>query len=318
MGDVQGKGLIAVKTAATVLSAFREVAHDAADLQRIAERIELSLARQLNAEQFVTALLVQVAPDGSKVQLLSCGHPPPLLVAGGMGRFVEAGRARPAARPGHLGAFPREVATLAFSPGDQLLLYTDGVSEARDKLGEFFPLSQCRALCRGQDPEQALAGCSMRYSATSGTPWTTTPRCCSCAGRRPEARCLLRGGCPCWPPPCWPPPWSGRNHAWNRRVIMAGPGAAQMDRCAGSGAAVGHGQQVTAHLIQIDRILEAACERGLGGVRVVARPVEPPVHGSLHPAPQQGEQRRRHQRQPRHRPRDANPSTRSASSTSPA
>jgi len=156
VGDVQGKGLIAVKTAATVLSAFREVAHDAADLQRIAERIELRLARQLNAEQFVTALLVQVSPDGSKVQLLSCGHPPPLLIAGGMGTFIE-----PAA-PGlplglaHLARFPREVSTLPFSPGDQLLLYTDGVSEARDKLGEFFPLSQCRALRSPQDPELAL------------------------------------------------------------------------------------------------------------------------------------------------------------------
>jgi serine phosphatase RsbU (regulator of sigma subunit) len=156
VGDVQGKGLIAVKTAATVLSAFREVAHDAADLQRIAERIELSLARQLTVEQFVTALLVQVSPDGSKVQLLSCGHPPPLLVAGGMGAFIEP------AVPGlplglaHLARFPREVSTLAFSPGDQLLLYTDGVSEARDKLGEFFPLSQCRALRSNQDPEQAL------------------------------------------------------------------------------------------------------------------------------------------------------------------
>jgi serine phosphatase RsbU (regulator of sigma subunit) len=156
VGDVQGKGLIAVKTAATVLSAFREVAHDAADLQRIAERIELRLAHQLNAEQFVTALLVQVSPDGSKIQLLSCGHPPPLLIAGGMGTFIE-----PAA-PGlplglaHLARFPREVSTLAFSPGDHLLLYTDGVSEARDKLGEFFPLSQCRALRSPQDPEQAL------------------------------------------------------------------------------------------------------------------------------------------------------------------
>jgi serine phosphatase RsbU (regulator of sigma subunit) len=156
LGDVQGKGLIAVKTASTVLSAFREVAHDAADLQRIAERIELSLGRQLTAEQFVTALLVQVSPDGSKIQLLSCGHPPPLLVAGGMGAFIEPPDPGLPLGLAHLARFPREVATLAFSPGDQLLLYTDGVSEARDKLGEFFPLSQCRALRSGQDPEDAL------------------------------------------------------------------------------------------------------------------------------------------------------------------
>ena len=46
VGDVQGKGLAAVQTAATVLGAFRESAHDAPDLPAIAARIELSLQRQ--------------------------------------------------------------------------------------------------------------------------------------------------------------------------------------------------------------------------------------------------------------------------------
>src|ERR1019366_10157277 len=44
VGDVQGKGLPAVKTAATVLGTFREVAYDAANLETIADRIEISLA----------------------------------------------------------------------------------------------------------------------------------------------------------------------------------------------------------------------------------------------------------------------------------
>ena len=106
IGDVQGKGLIAVKTAAAVLGAFRESAHDAADLTVIAERIELSLSRQLTAEQFVTALLAEVSSDGSKIQLLSCGHPPPLLFAGGTGRFVEPGHAGPAIGPVPPGRVP--------------------------------------------------------------------------------------------------------------------------------------------------------------------------------------------------------------------
>lgn len=157
VGDVQGKGLQAVRTAAAVLSAFREVAHDAVDLPRIAEWIELSLASQLTAEQFVTALVVQVSLDGSKVELLSCGHPPPLLVEDGVGRFIESPAPGLPLGLAHLASVPREVLTFPFGPGDQLLLYTDGVSEARDRLGAFFPLAECRALHSGRtDPGEVL------------------------------------------------------------------------------------------------------------------------------------------------------------------
>src|SRR5262249_55597081 len=55
LGDVQGKGLPAVRTAAVVLGAFRESAFDAADLTEITSRIELSLRHQAaEEEEFVT------------------------------------------------------------------------------------------------------------------------------------------------------------------------------------------------------------------------------------------------------------------------
>jgi len=60
VGDVQGKGLDAVETAAVVLSAFREAAYDEPDLPRVADRIEKALARQLSSEQFVTAILAEL------------------------------------------------------------------------------------------------------------------------------------------------------------------------------------------------------------------------------------------------------------------
>jgi serine phosphatase RsbU (regulator of sigma subunit) len=156
IGDVQGKGLIAVKTAAAVLGAFRESAHDAADLAVIADRIELSLSRQLTAEQFVTAVLAEVSSDGSKIQLLSCGHPPPLLISSGAGRFVETAMPSLPLGLAHLAEFPRDVTTLPFGPGDQLLFYTDGVSEARNTAGDFYPLSEHQALIAGQEPETVL------------------------------------------------------------------------------------------------------------------------------------------------------------------
>jgi serine phosphatase RsbU (regulator of sigma subunit) len=156
IGDVQGKGLVAVKTAATVLGSFREVAPEAPSLLMIADRIEIALARQLNDEQFVTAVLAEVSADGSRIKLLSCGHPPPLLIAGHVGRFVESTTPSLPLGLASLGGVPREVITVPFAPDDQLLFYTDGVSEARNRAGEFYPLPDRAVYAEATDPDSAL------------------------------------------------------------------------------------------------------------------------------------------------------------------
>jgi serine phosphatase RsbU (regulator of sigma subunit) len=156
VGDVQGKGLPAVKTAATVLGTFREVAYDAAGLETIADRIEISLARQLTDEQFVTAVLAQVSEDGSKIEVLNCGHPPPLLASGGAARFIGLADGNLPLGLAHLADEHRCQTTTAFEPGDQILFYTDGVSEARDKAGAFFSLALAGAEPDGPDPDGVL------------------------------------------------------------------------------------------------------------------------------------------------------------------
>ncbi len=156
IGDVQGKGLVAVKTAATVLGSFREVAHEAASLPVIADRLEISLARQLSDEQFVTAILAEVSPDGSRIKLLSCGHPPPLLIARHTGRFVELDAPGLPLGLAGLGAMSREVITVPFAPDEQMLFYTDGVSEARNRAGEFYPLPDRAVKVGATDPDSAL------------------------------------------------------------------------------------------------------------------------------------------------------------------
>jgi serine phosphatase RsbU (regulator of sigma subunit) len=165
IGDVQGKGLAAVKLASTALGAFREVAPDTSDLAVIATRIEATLARELTDEQFVTAIVGQVSADGSKVELLNRGHPPPLLMDGDGPRLLEVaegglplGLAQLAAGPGQPAtASPAgRAAVIEVGPGDRILFYTDGVSEARSRSGEFFPLAQCRAVCEAGDPDQTL------------------------------------------------------------------------------------------------------------------------------------------------------------------
>jgi len=156
VGDVQGKGLAAVQTAATVLGAFRESAHDAPDLPAIAARIELSLQRQAADEEFVTAILAQVAEDGSGIEILNCGHPPPVLLNGSAARFVEPPDAGLPFGLAELAAAGRDVHGLALGLGSQILFYTDGVSEARDRSGAFYQLGGCGTLLDGLGPDAAL------------------------------------------------------------------------------------------------------------------------------------------------------------------
>jgi serine phosphatase RsbU (regulator of sigma subunit) len=161
LGDVQGKGLSAVRTASVVLGAFREAAYDAADLTDIAARIELSLRHQAAAEEFVTVILAEIASDGDVIEILNCGHPPPLLIRSGTIRPVED------ADPGlplglsSLATSDRVPVRVQLSPRDQVLCYTDGISEARDKSGDFYPLGKRgplldHASLEDGDPEAAL------------------------------------------------------------------------------------------------------------------------------------------------------------------
>ncbi|MEU3989009.1 serine/threonine-protein phosphatase [Streptomyces platensis] len=159
IGDVRGHGLDAMGTVAAMLGSFREVAHDEPELGDVLRRLERSHQRHLwerarpgrraadgepsgpLAEEFVTLLLVEVAPDGS-VTALNCGHPWPYRIA----RKAVAPVA-PADPMPPLGLFPLPAELPAvccgqLRPGEGLFLHTDGAADARDAAGEFFPLTR--------------------------------------------------------------------------------------------------------------------------------------------------------------------------------
>ncbi|MEX2970668.1 PP2C family protein-serine/threonine phosphatase [Streptomyces sp. C184] len=156
VGDVQGKGLEAVESAAVVLGAFREAAHDEPDLPAVGERVERALNRHLAGERFVTAVLAEIG-DGPQATLLNFGHPAPLVVrpAGAVAFAAPPDRALPLGLTLQGAGAPAPYA-VPFAPGDQMLFYTDGVTEARDAAGRFYPLDERAALLKDPDPEAAL------------------------------------------------------------------------------------------------------------------------------------------------------------------
>ncbi len=156
LGDVQGKGITAVRTAAMVLGAFREAAYEATDLVEIAARIEQSMRYQAPEQEFVTAVLAELIPGCPVIEILNCGHPSPLLLRNG--DVMPADSPDPCLPLGlaELADDERTPSTWPFGPGDQILFYTDGISEARDKTGAFYQLSQCGQILAGHDAEVAL------------------------------------------------------------------------------------------------------------------------------------------------------------------
>jgi serine phosphatase RsbU (regulator of sigma subunit) len=146
IGDAEGKGLPAVQEAAIVMATFRAAAHQESTLAGVAARVEAALDRELDDEQFVTAVLAEICPDGSRLEMINCGHPWPLQLGPRGNRLLGSAPGSPPLGLGLPGKVERVPFTIPLQPGEPVLFYTDGLSEARNAAGEFFPLTDCASL----------------------------------------------------------------------------------------------------------------------------------------------------------------------------
>jgi serine phosphatase RsbU (regulator of sigma subunit) len=164
IGDVRGKGMGAVEAVTVVLGAFREGAQREPTLTGLAEWIEQTLLREAahregldQVEDFTTAVLTEIPRSGDRVRLVNRGHPAPLLLLQGSVRLLEPSRPALPLGLAPLGAEAAPTDTVAFPPGATLLLYTDGVTEARDMNGTFYdPAERLSGQCL-RSPDELLA-----------------------------------------------------------------------------------------------------------------------------------------------------------------
>ncbi|MGW7622344.1 PP2C family protein-serine/threonine phosphatase [Streptomyces antimycoticus] len=164
VGDVRGKGLGAVEVVAILLGCFREAAEQETTLEALVGRLERALQREgarradLEVfEGFTTAVVAEIPRGDCTLRLLNRGHPAPLLMAeDGAVRALEPEAAALPVGMGELAGWPERVMELGFEEGETLLLFTDGVTEARDRNGEFYdPAKQLRGR-RFADPQELL------------------------------------------------------------------------------------------------------------------------------------------------------------------
>ena len=137
--DAMGHGLAATLMASVALAAYRNARRGGLGLVETAAAVDEVLGEQFGTESFVTGVLAQLDLDMGTLSLLCAAHPAPLLVRDGrpVGELaVEPGF------PLGFGARDDAVATVSLQPGDRLLLFSDGVVEARSEAGEFFGLDR--------------------------------------------------------------------------------------------------------------------------------------------------------------------------------
>ncbi|MGW5655193.1 PP2C family protein-serine/threonine phosphatase [Streptomyces humi] len=164
IGDVRGKGLAAIGEAALLLSAFRESAHRDISLPELAALLEQSVTRNaadLDSseeadERFATALLIEIPDRDPITRMTSCGHPPPLLLSPGHAVTDPSLHPSPPLGVRVTAAPEHTLDVFSFEPGDTLLLYTDGVTEARDARRRFYPLADRVAQWTDSSPETLI------------------------------------------------------------------------------------------------------------------------------------------------------------------
>ncbi|MFE2916533.1 PP2C family protein-serine/threonine phosphatase [Kitasatospora indigofera] len=184
VGDVRGKGLEAIGEASLALGAFRTAAYRQVDLPRLIAHLEKAVfgdpdgpdppeigadsSDSVDAESFITAVVLDIPDAEPVIHLVDCGHPPPLLLRDG--RVVPLESRQPAPPLGLMGLGPAEaqVESFAFREGDLVLLYTDGVIEARNSSGNFYPLTERLGFGPSDDPRALLRSLCQDLLAHAG------------------------------------------------------------------------------------------------------------------------------------------------------
>jgi serine phosphatase RsbU (regulator of sigma subunit) len=137
LGDVSGKGVPAALLMAKVSSDARFCMLTESDPAQAIYKLNEQMQEAGLLDRFVTLAAGLLDPYAHRVTLVNAGHLPPLVYRQATGQVEEATLRDLAGFPlGVADGIPYEAATVALNPGDVLALFTDGVTEAKNKEDE--------------------------------------------------------------------------------------------------------------------------------------------------------------------------------------
>lgn len=130
VGDVSGKGMQAASRAAMAVHSLRALALPGASPHVMAQMFNAIVTGQSPTESFVTLAYLRVDPDTAHVEFVLAGHPPPILVRGDAVEVIDVPADLPLGVDDQATFAPHQ---MRLEPGDRVVLYTDGVTEARER-----------------------------------------------------------------------------------------------------------------------------------------------------------------------------------------
>src|SRR6266852_5624414 len=146
IADVAGKGVPAALLMAATAAALRlEANHDRNMLEQV-ERLNTGILSVSDDERYVTLLIAEIDTRRRVIQYVNCGHNPALLFRAKTGTLTHMNSSCPP-----IGLSPEEICQLAsadLAAGDIVVFYTDGVTEAENRLGEEFGMERLTATVR--------------------------------------------------------------------------------------------------------------------------------------------------------------------------
>jgi serine phosphatase RsbU (regulator of sigma subunit) len=137
IADVAGKGVAAALLMSATAAAVQLEVNERRDMLQVVSRLNTSIrAVSSDGERYVTMVMAEVDAQNRKLQYVNCGHNPALLFRAGSGKVT---RMNSSCVPiGMILGEPCELVSVDLFPGDVLVFYTDGVTEAENHLEEEF------------------------------------------------------------------------------------------------------------------------------------------------------------------------------------
>ncbi len=133
--DAVGHGLEAARIVDLAIGAYRHQRREGADLASVYRCVDDIVLKEFAGEKFVAAHLATLELDTGRVSWVAAGQPPPFLLRRGGAHDLHG----PVSTPMGIGASAEpHVSTRQLEPADTLLLFSDGVTEARSADGELF------------------------------------------------------------------------------------------------------------------------------------------------------------------------------------
>ena len=156
--DGMGHGITSTLLATLAVGTYRHQRRENRNIVTIHDTIDSTLGEEFGGESFVTGVLMRLDSASGRLEVTNAGHPAPLLLRD---RQVVGEIDCEPSTPFGLGSPCQRVTTVALEPGDSVVLFTDGVVEARgvdgaefgvDRLGDFLE----REAASGRLPEEIL------------------------------------------------------------------------------------------------------------------------------------------------------------------